>query len=413
MFLVCLQVWLWRGHYELRIGSKTVYLPLHSVVAYCWAILVTWDFNLLPSFLLFSIGWALLATNEHVKRNPSRWHQSPGYFELLRVFLLGYVSPETIQSNDRLLDIIEYNEHVKEANARRKSRKEEEAKHEEELAKEYQDQIDEAEGDDVDITSTGKGSVSVNPLKPILYPIQKDLQKAVTFVRVSKTIILWEKAFYAFWLVTLAFVASALVLFVPWAFLLRWTLRISAWVLLGPWMAIVDRVYIRKVIKTSEDDDTEAIRARLKQRYTDVLESATHARIRKERALKLKATKRFCFGKFLLKVPHFNEDLFWDDPLPQSSARPDSPENRESNNIVEKKYGQSLRGDMIPQREIQLAETKKAAMEKKKKRFWKKNFLRRRKKTQNESSETTPLLDGTVSGKEDGSEYQTISEETV
>ena len=212
---------------------------------------------------------------------------------------------------------------------------------------------------EVDIASPGTKffiplpGVNVNPLKPILYPIQKELLKAVNYVRIAKTVVLWEETYYSFWLVTFAFVASALVFFIPWAFLLRWALRISAWLLLGPWMMLVDKYYFQKNAVTKNEVTDEAIRERIKQRYNSAFEGATNARVRKENALKLQAMKCFCFGKYLIETSVFNEDLFWDTPLPESYATPctDPP----SINIVETRYGQQLTGDMVPQREVHLS----------------------------------------------------------
>lgn len=348
-------VWLWRGHYKMQIFGRLVTLPLHSLVAYVWAILVTWNFNLFPSFLFFAIAWLLLATNEYVKRHPSHWKSSLGYFALLRLFLLNSIPPEDVPPNFHIKEIKEYEEQELKATETSKVRKAQESKLEEQVLAEVQGGSEQKE---VDIASSDTHliplpGVSVNPLKPILYPIQKELLKAVEYVRIAKTVVLWEETYFSFWLVTFAFAASALVFFVPWAFLLRWVLRVTAWLLLGPWMMLVDKYYFQKKVAATEDEDTdEAIRKRIKERYSSALESATNFRIRKENALKLKAMKRFCFGKFLIENPVFNEDLYWDTPLPESSATPctDPPVF----NIAEKRFGQKLTGDMVPEREVHM-----------------------------------------------------------
>lgn len=381
-------------------------LPLHSIVAYVWAILVTWNFNLWPSFFLFGVGWALLATNEYVKQNPSHWKSSRGYFSLLRLFLLNAIPPETVPRNHRIKEIEEFNENERMAAERRKRMKEQEDKQKQEVLAEMQDEIDQAEEEDVDIASGRAGllpGMSVNPLKPILYPVQKELRKIVTILRIARTVVLWEETYLSFWIVTFAFLASALVLFVPWAFLLRWVLRIAAWVLLGPWMILVDKYHFQKIRTLSEDESDEAIRKRIKSRYTDILASALNSRIRTERGLKLKSMKRFCFGKYLINVPVFNNDLYWDNPLPQSSAMP-CPKKLEPVSIVEKKYGQNLSGDMIPKREIQVDAKEDGP---RKKPFWKRKILRRKKgQDVTKNSETSPLLDGNT-------DYQAVHEDSM
>jgi hypothetical protein len=359
-------------------------LPLHSMVAYLWGILVTWNFNLFPSFLFFAIGWAMLATSEFVKKNPSPWQGSRGYFEILRFLLLNSVSPETIPTNDRLSEINEFQEKIKLAEEKRMQRKEQSTKHDQEVEA-LQGQV---ATEDVDITSSSKkagllGNVSVNPLKPVLYPIQKELKKAVTAVRIAKAIVLWEATYFAFWITTLAFLACALVFFVPWAFLARWTLRIALWICLGPWMALVDKFYFQKLEAASGDD--KAVADRLKARYAEVLTSAMHTRIRNERALKLKAMKRFCFGKFIVDVPRFKEDLHWDAPNHVSSACPSVSENV---NIVEKIFGQGLKGDMVPEREVQVATKSKS----RKKKLKIKKLLRFPFEKKPDQAEKIPLL---------------------
>jgi hypothetical protein len=85
----------------------------------------------------------------------------------------------------------------------------------------------------------------------------------------------------------------------------------------------------------------------------------------------------------MLRVPLFHEDLFFDIPLPSSSASPDDISISSSIKFSERLYGQHLRGDMIPEREVQTAHAKLPKPTSKKKRFWD-----RRNKAEN-----VPLLD--------------------
>jgi hypothetical protein len=85
----------------------------------------------------------------------------------------------------------------------------------------------------------------------------------------------------------------------------------------------------------------------------------------------------------MLRVPLFHEDLFFDLPLSSSSANPDDINFPSSIKFNERLYGQHLRGDMIPKREVQTAHAKTPKPQPKKKRFWS-----RKNKT-----ETVPLLD--------------------
>ena len=52
-----------------------------------------------------------------------------------------------------------------------------------------------------------------------------------------------------------------------------------------------------------------------------------------------------------MRVPIFKEDLIWDNPLPRSVAVP-LKATQAPVNIIQRKWGQSLTGDMIPIRYV-------------------------------------------------------------
>ena len=53
-----------------------------------------------------------------------------------------------------------------------------------------------------------------------------------------------------------------------------------------------------------------------------------------------------------MRVPIFKEDLIWDNPLPRSVAVPLKETTQAPVNIIQRKWGQSLTGDMIPIRYV-------------------------------------------------------------
>lgn len=363
-----------------------------------------------PSFLLFGIGWLFLACNEYTRKNPSPWHRRRRYGPILKALTVHGGQSETIVTNENLE---EYNAYVKaeeDRKARLKTEQEEEKKHDQELAQELGGEIGDATAADVDIATKKGGllkNLSVNPLKPVLHPIQLQLKDVVVALRVGKSILLWEETYYAFWIVTFSFVASVLTIWIPWGFLIRWTLRIAAWVFLGPWMAIVDRIHFRGKPNMTAEEKEAVVKERLKSRYTDVIEAASNFRLRSERAVKLKAMKKYMFGKFLLRVPRFSEELYTDTPLPDSSATPYDADHAEAIVVKDRKYGQHLDGDMIPMRDIQAAEARlsKSPSRSRKQRlkFWKKN------KKGAGPDEHAPLLQRFGNGHE--KEYQSVSNE--
>jgi hypothetical protein len=78
------------------------------------------------------------------------------------------------------------------------------------------------------------------PFKSTLFPIQKkNLRKRVLDLPIATSIVTWEERIHAFWITTMAFVATLAFFWVSCALNLKWILRITVWTLLGPWTAIV------------------------------------------------------------------------------------------------------------------------------------------------------------------------------
>jgi hypothetical protein len=227
------------------------------------------------------------------------------------------------------------------------------------------------DAEDVDMATTRKTLLknitdAMNPMmmaiKPILHPIQLQLRQVVIAVRIAKSIVMWHETYYAFWISLACFVLSFAALWVPWSFIIRWTSRLLAWGLLGPWMAFVDRLYFADKPNMTEEERNAIIQHRVRSRYDAIAKAATDHQIRKERAIKQKNMSKYMFGNFTLRVPRFSEDVFLDKPLPASfSKRSDAPKV----SIVDRKYGQRLTGDMIPMRQIQQKEHDEAPHRKK------------------------------------------------
>ena len=385
------KVWLWRGHFPVIVRGKTYYLPLHSMTAFVWGILVTWNWNRLPSFCIFAIGWALWACNEHVNQHPSRWYNAPSYHDLVRRLLTNTTASETVNPNHNVEEAAAYEKRLEDIKKRREHEEQKVAENELKVQAELGAEMENAEEAEQDIGQHGgvfKG-VSVNPLKPVLYPVQKKLRMVVHGVRIARSIVLWNECYYAFWLTTACFLTSCAFFFVPFGFIFRWTMRIIALVALGPWNAIIDRVYFRTDPNMTDEAKDEELRLRMKTRYQEVLMSATNFFVRKENAIKMKDMEQFMFGKYLLRVPRFCEDLYEDYPLPASYCRP--VDSKISVPVTERKYGQRLFGDMIPQREIQSKPIATTAPKTKKKHFWQKKHR--------PTSETTPLLQDSTQDK--------------
>lgn len=399
-----LQVLFWRGHFPVEVAGKSFNLPLHSMMvgvhnqkstncnrpislnicllqrssllqAFTWGVLVTWNWNNLPAFLAFGVGWIFLATNEHMRQHPSRWQKCPSYDELFQRLLRNAASSETIAADTNLDGIIAYDKSVEEHRKRREMEKQKEAENEATLQEELGQEIEAAASAEQLGADDGGIFKSFDPLRPILFPIQQQLRQVVTALRITTSVVLWNESYYSFWITTTCFLLSAVAIWIPWAFLLRWIFRIVVFVGLGPWLALVDRFYWKTNPNLSNEDRDKELRDRIKSRYNVVLLAATNYFQRKERALKLLDMKKFMFGQHTLHVPRFCEDLYIDLPLPSSSCSPFDPDFAEPIHVEQIKFGQTLIGDMIPKREIQsiVADAKhKNSGNKKSKPFWKK-----------------------------------------
>jgi hypothetical protein len=120
-------------------------------------------------------------------------------------------------------------------------------------------------------------------------------------------------------------------------------------------MAIADRYYVRERPDMTDEEREAEIRRRIDLKYESVTRAAFDFQVKKERAIKLRSMKRYLYGKFIVRVPAFNTDKYVDSPLPESFAKPVSTKTAPMVNITGRKYGQILKGDMIPMRELQQA----------------------------------------------------------
>lgn len=356
-------VLLWRGHSPLSFRvlrcppdrsedgfwnrvtkSTTVLLPLHSAIAFCGGVLLVENFDLFPSFCLFAIAWFFLSTMGYKRNRPSPWHRCPSYLEIFRAFVLHLYPPKAIHPDENIEAIKEYDENLERKLERKKKEQERKEKEAEEAAAE-EEEVEEV--DESKILSTPQKGFSVNPLKPILFPIQQNLGQLCVGLRIVKSVVTWEESYQAFWIVSACVFLGIPLLFVPWAFLVRWLLRITVWTFLGPWMKLVDIFYIKR--NQGEDYDEEAKEKRkeeLKAKYKEKLMAVSHSQIKKEEALKLRDMRKFMFGNHIVRVPQFKEARHFDYPLSKSSATPYVTGQCEED-VVDRKIGQYLVGDMI------------------------------------------------------------------
>lgn len=319
-------------------------VPVHSMTAFVWGVLVTQNFNRLPAFWLFSIAWFFLATMEYVRSHPSKWHHCRSYVELFQILALSKSFAAEIAANDNLsaIEAREAELEERKRKAAEKAQKDKQRKKDEgDLLK--QEQLA-ANATEVEITTVQKAGIALNPLG-FLFPVQKQVGDVVTILRIIRSIVLWQENYVAFWVVTVCLAGSMILFFVPFGFILCWTSRLLVWVFLGPWMRFLDIYYVQK-----HGDESEDATKSLQQRQTQLSHLATLKQINRERALKLKDITMYLFGKYLLRVPRFKEDRTPSYPLAASYATPKLESDEESIKFSGRYYGQHLSGDMVPQR---------------------------------------------------------------
>lgn len=360
----------WRGHFplKLRIPSNsatsndekatildkftreiTVYLPIHSFNAFIAGVMLVERPTLFPSFFFFGVAWFLLSVMGYRRNSPNPWEGCKSFAEFLQVLIFD----KSLTSHS-----IAQHENEKEAKAFEEKWKARIAKANEDAAKRQKKMLEDQQeleqqmaeiGEttaDTDISTKTDGGMSMDPFKPILYPIQQYLCMTCEWVRFIRNIIIWEECYITFLIVAGSLSIGVVFLFVPWAFLFRWTSRLLCWALLGPWMKLVDIYWYRNLKKLTEEEQKEQDQVSKKQQLDAAKAAAADARVKREEAAKLKDMKSVLYGKFVTKIPIFKVDRFRDMPLHTSMATPCKP--KVGKVMSERVAGQRLVGAMIP-----------------------------------------------------------------
>jgi len=347
----------WRGHYAIDVMGHTYLLPLHSMVAFSWAITVVEYPQLIPSFSFFMIAWLMFATMMFRRTNPNRWHRCKSFLEMSNALIYGgFPAPEKIASCQNR-DAVDAYEKMWMKKIERESILAKEAEEVAEEVLEEEGQLaDAVDGSDITTKRENGAVVAVDPIRPFVEPIHVYLAVTCHWLRCCRNVILWQECYLSFWITMGSLVLSFACLFIPWFFIIRWTSRIVAWTLFGPWMMLVDIHYWVPMENMSEEDRIEEKEKARKMRKVVFKKQIEEARTQKEKAKKLKQMKRYIFGKFIAKVPVLKEDRHWDVPLAESSATLYKPKPLPLAEVamMEAGYhrvrlpGQQLEGDMIP-----------------------------------------------------------------
>jgi hypothetical protein len=275
--------------------------------------------------------------------HPSPWRKKRTYGEHLIVLLFSRPFTDTIEPFERKDEVEKYNAEE----AQRKKECEEEAKAEAERAEKVGQEEEQEQEAEVSIaTEKQRFGISLNVMAPILTPVQHHLELAVVVLRVVTSYVTWEQSRSTFWIVNISFVAGILLVGIPWDFMIHWAFRVVVWTFLGPWMKLVDIFYVKG---RSREEMKEEAKEKLRIKYQQLVEARRSRQIKREDALKLNSMKRYMFGKYIVGVPRFREDRYYDWPLYPSHASPHVVTVPPK--IASSFHGQHLELHMIPERE--------------------------------------------------------------
>ena len=346
----------WRGHFPVQIDSKTVLLPLNSFVAFVLTAIVIENPQLFPSYFFLVIAWVLLAVMDWRNRSPNVWGKCISYMEIAQKLYSGKAHSQFkgIEPFERWTETkTEMQTFI--GRLRKSEIEAEKAEAKAELDKKRAKE----EKKDVETKAQG-GSLPGDPVAIGLLPVQLALGIFIRFMRFIKNVVIWDEAYFTFWLVSCCLFLSVACFFVPWFWLIRWTARLVVWTLLGPWMKLVDILFIRQSSQEKADDvESTAVADTKKEgakRSAGFERTQSELRLKQENEIKLKKMKDYMFGKFSAQIPIIKQDRYQDVPLPESRAIPYHIKERTFAELAMEEAGynrtrlpgQFLVGDMIP-----------------------------------------------------------------
>lgn len=196
-----------------------------------------------------------------------------------------------------------------------------------------------------------------------------------TYIRVLKNLVNWKSS--STYLLTVKCLAAATIWsFFPYKSESLWLIRIMVWLLIGPWVKVIDIVWIRKYYRTHEDLVRDGVPETTKEMKDDIasrpnilepllrssfVESmANTGRVVVEDNVKLRDFRQELYGKYSERIPQVDTTRFASVPMSTSFAQPfaSSAKSAEEGDYVglpkeSQKWtyisGQKLEGTMIPQ----------------------------------------------------------------
>jgi len=291
---------LWRGQVEIC----SVMLPLHSLIFFVFLSRLVEKPQLIVPYSLLGIAWIMLANLTIRRQHPSPWQSRLSFLDYLNILRTGKSSIPI-----KCIKKFEGAEAAKAYELAWKERVDKDRKIAEKKAELLQE-----------ISDIGDVNIHTQVPNQALIPVdilnrlgryQGIMSRLCKKFRLMKIILTWEESIVSFF-VTATFLSAGLVaLILPWGFILTWIGRIVVWGFLGPHMKLVDLF-----LRANEKKD-----GRINDLVKNFDIQSNRARLRREKALKVKDMKEVAFGTFSVHVPSFNLSRHYDRPLPHSSSR--------------------------------------------------------------------------------------------
>ena len=269
----------WRA--QVKLGNA--WLPLHSAVVFYFSVCLVEMPQLFPSYICFAAGWVMIANMFQREHHPSPWKRghSFGYYWNILISGHSFYSPKTIEPLEGYKEAVKYEQlwqdRLDEDDARWAKQAELDAR------------VKDISDESIIRTKAKANAPMADPISSLagarLLPYQQRLGGYCKKIRYARNVLNWSESATAFRLTLVCFCCGSAALFVPWAFLLKWSARLVVWTFLGPWMKLAD-IYLNGL--TLEE---ELKRSKAKSIYN--LHSAFKlqcqaAKVLRENTLKLK-----------------------------------------------------------------------------------------------------------------------------
>lgn len=317
-------IWLWRGQ-KKKIFCWEVYVPLHSIIMFTFAIIIAEHPQYTLSCFFASIAWMMLTILGGERKRPSRWSRpSPSYLSLLARLLTNHSRPETIEASTD-------DESESEPDSRQSVDMENE--YEMKVRQFWLDYYQEFE----EWNQNDAGSIHhyrtrnrnqnkktrLSLFKDSLYPVQNILYTVViSKLRLVSSIMTWgDEMYISFWITTVAIICCIASIFITneISLLMR---RVVFYTLFGPWNKLFD-LYFKKLDSLSSEKKKKLQRDRNQIKHDRGI--SLQAQLRKEKLEKEAAIKRQMFGDMVVQMPaKFMHEKYKAVPSMNSSAHPNT-----------------------------------------------------------------------------------------